>query len=389
MAQALPDCELLVVGAGPAGCRAAAQASDAGVNTLLIDAKRCVGEPSHCGEFVPKKVFSEFNIPYNPVVQSVLGMETRVLGDLYSDGGTLSHQIGQLACPERRLRLSAVSISGSAITDSPGFLIERVRFDRELAHEAAQRGAYVLNAARLCARDNDDGWVFARSNKTYRVNPKYVIAADGAASTVARLLKLPSHDFVVGAQLYVPLVGLLDRTLVFLDKQFHGGYGWVFPKGLAANVGIGVAMSAGMRPQQLLHEFMKYLVSARIVKHSIFGNSSGLIPVSGLRKHLVLGNVLFSGDAAGLTHPITGAGVGQALISGDLAGKHAASAIKSRDYQHILDYESELKNHFASVMGHALSKRRMMMEQWDSDDFPSLCEKFWVAFKGYKRRSYD
>ncbi len=389
MIQALPDCELLVVGAGPAGCRAAAQAADAGVNTLLIDAKRCVGEPSHCGEFVPKKVFPEFHIPYDPVIQSVSAMETHVLGVLRSDGSTLSHHTGQLASRERREGLAAVSVAASAIRDSPGFLIDRVRFDRELAYKAAQKGAHVLNEARLCARDNDQGWVFSRGTKKFKVDPKYVIAADGAASTIARLLKLPGHDFVVGSQLHVPLVDPLDRTMVFLDKQFHGGYGWVFPKGFAANVGIGIVMGAGMRPQQLLHEFMEHLVSARIVKYSVFATSSGLIPVSGLRKHLVFGNVLFSGDAAGLTHPITGAGISQALISGDLAGKHAASAIKSGDYQAILDYESEVRSHFANVMGHALFKRRMMMEQWDSGDFPSLCEKFWVAFKGYKVRAYD
>jgi len=389
MAKEFQKCELLVVGAGPAGSRAAARAARAGVATLLIDAKHRVGEPSHCGEFVPKKVFTECDIPTNSVIQSVSGMETRILvqDNRYVQHGSSERRRGE----SRNKYLCPVSVSEiqATFTPSPGFLIDRVRFDRELACHAAQKGACVLTGARLCSRERDGGWIFSCGNQLHRVTPKYVIAADGAASTVARLLKLDRPSYVVGCQLQVPLARPMDNTLVFLDRRFRGGYGWLFPKGVAANVGIGIAMTAGMSPQTLLHEFAECLICSGIVKHGILGTTKGLIPVSGPRKRLVVENVLFCGDAAGLTHPITGAGVGQAVLSGTLAGEHAAAAVNTGDPRHILDYERELREHFGNVMGHALAKRHTMMQEWAVAHFQSLCEQFWVAFKGYKRRSYD
>ena len=53
-------CDLLVVGAGPAGSRAAMRAASNGLQVILIDSKPRIGERPHCGEFVPYQVFTEF-----------------------------------------------------------------------------------------------------------------------------------------------------------------------------------------------------------------------------------------------------------------------------------------------------------------------------------------
>ena len=39
---------------------------------------------------------------------------------------------------------------------------------------------------------------------------------------------------------------------------------------------------------------------------------------------------ILAGDAAGTCHPITGAGVGNALISGEMAGEAAAEAVRGQ-----------------------------------------------------------
>ncbi|EQD30156.1 geranylgeranyl reductase, partial [mine drainage metagenome] len=45
--------DVLVVGAGPAGTRAASASAQAGVRTLLVDRREELGHPVQCGEFVP------------------------------------------------------------------------------------------------------------------------------------------------------------------------------------------------------------------------------------------------------------------------------------------------------------------------------------------------
>ncbi len=47
--------------------------------------------------------------------------------------------------------------------------------------------------------------------------------------------------------------------------------------------------------------------------------------------------MIFCGDAAGLTHPITGAGIPQAAFSGDLAGRATAAAVKAGTHQPLKD----------------------------------------------------
>ncbi|MBM3303453.1 MAG: geranylgeranyl reductase, partial [Deltaproteobacteria bacterium] len=106
----------------------------------------------------------------------------------------------------------------------------------------------------------------------------------------------------------------------------------------------------------------------------------------GLRERLVRDNVILCGDAAGLTHPVTGAGIPQAVLSGALAGRASAQAARTGNVQSLIDYESEIRAHYGGALGHALAKRRLMTRLWDHQDFSSTCEQTWIAFKGYSRR---
>src|SRR5512136_1734759 len=109
-------CDILVVGAGPAGSRAAAMAAEAGCSTLLIDAKPRIGEQPHCGEFVPARLFTEFHLNSDCIIQRVNFMETRVLG---------------VGCES-----SSKAVVKSSRIQSRGFMIDRIKLDRGLAREA-------------------------------------------------------------------------------------------------------------------------------------------------------------------------------------------------------------------------------------------------------------
>ena len=78
----MPDillCDILVVGAGPAGSTAAAAAAREGAETVMIDAKVRIGEQPHCGEFVPERLFSETAIEKTAIIQRVDSLETRLI----------------------------------------------------------------------------------------------------------------------------------------------------------------------------------------------------------------------------------------------------------------------------------------------------------------------
>ena len=358
-------CDIFIVGAGPAGSRAAAAVAQAGCSALLIDAKSRIGEQPHCGEFAPAKLFREFNLDSDCVIQSVNFMETRVLGPGCESG--------------------AEAVIKSSRTMSPGFIIDRVRFDRNLAREAAFKGATVMCAARLIGRESRS-WIIQGRGRKSLVTPKLTIAADGAASTVAAALGMKRSEFLQGLQMEVPLNSPLKDTFVFLDRDFAGGYGWLFPKGTTANVGVGIAPGAGQPTSRLLERFLEGLRKKGMVKPGRLAISAGLIPVSGLREKLVTDDVIFCGDAAGLTHPITGAGIPQAVLSGEYAGRAAAAALTADSNGPLIEYEDSIRGTYQGVINHALSKRALMMRHWNDHDFGIICEQTWIGFKGYKKR---
>jgi len=185
----------------------------------------------------------------------------------------------------------------------------------------------------------------------------------------------------------VPLNRPLEDTFVFLDRNFVGGYGWLFPKGTIANVGIGVVPRSGSTASRLLERFLDGLHKNGMVRPGRLAISAGLIPVSGLRKDLVVEDVIFCGDAAGLTHPITGAGIPQAVLSGELAGRAAAAALKTESTEPLIEYQKQIRATYNGIINHALSKREFMMRSWNDQDFVTTCEKTWIGFKGYKKRS--
>lgn len=379
------QCDILVVGAGPAGSAAAAAAARDGAKTVMIDTKVRIGEQPHCGEFVPERLFSETTVERTAIIQRVECMETRVT--------TRSKTVAREAIPTHHLAGTQNAAEWGlersegkrSEVPSPGFLIDRVRFDRDLAREAAAQGVTVFCAARLLGAE-DGGWIVQHGREKKVFRPRLTIACDGACSTVAAALALKPQEVLKGLQVEAPLAEPLNKTLVFLDQNFVGGYGWVFPKGKAANVGIGAIFGKQIRMGEVLDQFLDKLCSEGVIRRGVLARSGGLIPVSGIREKLVLDTVVFCGDAAGLTHPITGAGIPQAIFSGDLAGRLAATAISKDDPRYLWEYEAEIRSRYGGVIGHAVSKRAFMMDRWNDGDFEALCEETWIGFRGYRKR---
>jgi geranylgeranyl reductase family protein len=381
-------CDILVVGAGPAGSTAAAAAAREGAETVMIDAKVRIGEQPHCGEFVPERLFSEMGLERTAIIQKVDFMETRVIAA--GIGSTSArHCSSKVAgtCSSNQLNIRYVEKSEYKKSEipSPGFLIDRVRFDRDLAREAAAQGVTVFCSTRLVHAE-EGAWLVKHGSEMMILRPKFTIACDGASSTVAASLKLKPPVVLRGLQVEAPLVEPINKTLVFLSRNFAGGYGWVFPKGKAANIGIGALPGKSTHMGKTLNQFLGMLCRERLIRPGTLARSGGLIPVSGIRERLVLDTVVFCGDAAGLTHPITGAGIPQAVFSGDLAGRATAAALRTGDGCYLREYEAEIEARYRGVMDHALSKRALMTNCWNDPDFEAVCEETWIGFKGYRRR---
>ena len=91
--------------------------------------------------------------------------------------------------------------------------------------------------------------------------------------------------------------------------------------------------------------------------------TAGLIPASGMLKKTVSGSFILAGDAAGLTNPITGAGIYNAVSSSKIISDIAIKALKNSDMDLLSDIENEYLYTFGQSLQRAVTKRDELMKK--------------------------
>jgi geranylgeranyl reductase family protein len=345
--------DIVIVGAGPAGSSAAKAAALRGAKVLLIDRRQRLGIPVQCAEFVPQWTSRHVSFSSTCIMQEVEKMVTHL--------------------PGRRDEMK-----------SPGYMLDRSLFDKDLAASAISSGAKISVGTKAIGL-SDDGLIVARGSKKETIRSKIFIGADGATSSVARFVGKPSLKTIAAVQYEVVLSEPQNHVDVYFHKDYEGGYGWFFPKGKTANVGIGVVSSKASRLPRLMGDFLDALRGPKKLREiQIVSKTAGRIPCEFYEENLFK-NVLLIGDAAGHAHPITGAGILNAIIAGELAGKFGAEAIVKKDLSVLNNYESEWQETVGKSLCYGASKRRFLEEHWGEPgvDFETLIRKTWVGFKEY------
>ena len=349
-----PKVGVLVVGLGPAGACAARTAAASGASVIAVERRSVVGVPVQCAEFVP--------LPMG------------------------KHALASGVFEQRIDAMTTILPSGErVVSDFPGIMIDRASFDQALARGAREAGAEAsletildgVDAARSIA-------VVRRNGEVREIHYRVLVAADGPLSRVGASLGLTALETVDTRQYTVPLQRRYTHTDVFLSADYPGGYGWLFPKGNVANLGLGMdtRLAPDLKtPLDALHE---QLAGHGLVGTDILGRTGGPIPVGGLRERLVVDNVLFAGDAAGLTHPITGAGIAAAVISGEAVGLHAARFLAG-EAGALADYEEDIRDQFETTLGRAVARRRAMTRLWARPEAraDAMHRRGWIAFPEY------
>jgi len=294
--------DLVVVGGGPAGAAAALRARQLRpeARVLLLD-RADFPRDKACGDGIAAHGRDEL---------ALLG-----LGDLIADYR-----------PTRRL--AVVSPGGarvSATSARSNHVVPRKVFDARLVDAARARGVEVRrHQVRALAALGDhvvlDGTVTARA----------VVAADGANSTVRRLIGVspsPEKHTAIAVRGYADVPADDDVQSIFMQQDGWPAYAWSFPIGDGtANVGYGMLLprlhATGLPGKTVLHGRLAELlphVNARDLR-------AHHLPLSPGRPGPGSGRVMLAGDAAGLINPLTGEGIFYALLSGRLAGEAAVQA---------------------------------------------------------------
>jgi geranylgeranyl reductase family protein len=318
--------EIVVVGAGPAGSSAAIHLARAGREVLLVDRARFPRDKC-CGDGLTTSALRE-------------------LEDLGLDRGRID---SWLAVDAAHLR----SPSGREVTvplhPGPGTyaaVARRIDLDAALVDLAVAAGARLLDGTAVegvvqAPGPNDSGAsIELELADGERIRARYVVAADGMWSPIRRSLGLGAPGYLGewhAFRQYFAHVGPRAATelMVWFEPDLLPGYAWSFPlPGGIANVGFGILRGGPVKTREMKALWPELLVRPHIAAflgpdaepesvHKAWPIPARVeqAPLTGAG-----GRVLFVGDAASATDPMTGEGIGQALLTGRWAAEAIVAA---------------------------------------------------------------
>lgn len=342
--------DVLVLGLGPAGACAAAQAAREGCTVVAIDRKQVAGLPVQCAEFVPAMIGMDVADLKSSVRQRIASMTTFVEQD--------DPDIKQ---------------------NFPGHMLDRAAFDAHLVTQAMHAGAQCalgVSARRISPK----GMVSLSDGRV--IKPSVIVGADGPRSLAGRAIGQVNTALVETRQITVPLNHPHEATDIFLSADIPGGYGWLFPKGDVANLGAGVDPAHKRQLKSIVSGLHETLIARDQVGARVLGMTGGLIPVGGLLNpwRLIANTlVLLAGDAAGLTNPVTGAGISAAVHSGRLAGLAAAEMIGGNTSAPH-GYAEELDAVFGAALARAKQRRDALAATRPNKE---ELRRSWIAYPQY------
>jgi len=338
--------DVAVVGSGPSGSAVAKYCAEKGLNVIIIEKKKQIGFPSHCAGYVSKLVTRYFSVPKACIQQSIEKMRTHFPSGYY------------------------------ITADMRGWIVERSMFDKSLCIQALEEGADILINSE--AIETKEGKLIVKEkgkNKIIRINPRYIVGADGAASRVAKWIGIKQRRFANCMQYEIAGVSIETPEIAetyFSMEYAPYTYAWIYPTSkTSAKVGVGVI---GKNPFIYLNSFMKSIEKFKNAK--VFAIYKGLVPLSGIHEKILSGNILLVGDAAGVTDPITGAGI----LSGIITGKLAARAIAE---ENVEKYQAMVNKVLGKRLQRSLEKRKIFDEIKNDEELENMLPKLWVTFREF------
>lgn len=343
--------DVVIAGAGPAGCAAAYDLAAAGRRVLLLD-KRNFPRHKACACGLTRKTLKALRYSVEPVIERrCYHVVLQEAGPAFFEGARAADK-SQEVHARTRAPFCAMAV--------------RERFDHFCLQQTLAQGAEFLRVESLAAirefRSRVEIDVAMPDGTARSFRAPVMIGADGSNGQTRRLAaglahadtespgatdpretlaaSLPAepgwyaHGFALEAT--VPFSDLPRQLpagdhahdLVFDFSPIAGGYGWLFPKGDHVNIGVGgfVPLTPGAETMNgsrlqyeratraLLATYTRAKLGVDLPAH-VTGQYLGL----GGHRYVPRGRVLLAGDAAGLVDPLTGEGIHSAIVSGQAA----------------------------------------------------------------------
>ena len=336
--------DVIIVGAGPAGCTCAYQLSGKGLKIAIIEKDRFPRDKV-CGDAIGPDVVNQLFRMNKELIHKFKGLEEKM--------------------PSAGIRFYApdhkhfdLFFRKSPHTERAGHIIKRTVFDNFLFDQIKELpDVDVYQENKLKKVDIDNGLVTVVTNEK-SLKGKLIVGADGANSVVKNALtknKIDRKHHCAGLrQYYENVTGFDEHQHIELHfyKDIVPGYFWIFPlPNNQANVGMGMLSNELSHQKINLKEKFAEIIEKHPNIKDRFKDAKALetvkgfgLPMGSTKRSCSGDHFLLLGDAAGLIDPFSGEGIGNALRSARIAADHISKAFEADSFDATFNkkYDNEV-----------------------------------------------
>lgn len=348
--------DIIIVGAGPAGCTCAYQLAGTGLKIGILE-KDIFPRDKICGDALSADVINQFSRMNPELAQQFQKLVSK----------TTARGVRVFSASHQSLDVSLNNLKSS------GYVARRTDFDNFYFNQLNNLPDIRIFQGHKVIEVNsfEDGVVLKTDKSTFRA--QIVVGADGANSIINRKLigkQIDKAHHMAGLRQYFENVSGFheDHIELHFYKELVPGYFWIFPlPNGQANVGLGMLSSTVSKKQINLKQKLQDIIQNHPNVRHRFKNAKPMESIKGFglpigsRKRQCSGNrFLLLGDAAGLIDPFTGEGIANAIRSGRIAAGHLRKAFQlnrfDSEYNSLFDKEIYSKMWSELLMGRSLQK---------------------------------
>jgi geranylgeranyl reductase family protein len=285
--------DVIVVGAGPSGALSAYLLAERGYRVLILE-KDTFPRYKPCGGGITYRALALIPFPIDEVIESTVYK--------FHFSHRFKHQYTR-ECNEPLVVCTM-----------------RDKFDQFMVNKAIEKGAEFRQGAKVTGfMETFDRVLVHVEDMEYTAS--FVIGADGVNSITARCFQL-TEGIKKGIGIESEVRVDIEQWKRFSDTvcldwgTFVEGYAWVFPKNGHLSIGVGGPLNLA---KHLKKYYLRFMRSLNIGEVELLSFRTYPIPFRTDYSRVQTSRVFVSGDAAGLTDPMTGEGIYYALKSGSIA----------------------------------------------------------------------
>lgn len=318
--------DIIIIGAGPAGCSAALTLQNSKYSVALFE-KDTYPREKICGDGICDRSINTLRAIKESYFEEFLAIE-----------------------PKQCIKKTALVYKNHRFDlnfKSFGYTCRRIDFDNFLfslvTRDCLHISIYQNTPISSVAKAPNGYLVTTKTGDVYF--SKLIIVANGAKSSIeSSLTGIPYSKENQGVAVRAYYKGVADMKMDTIElhykKEFFPGYLWVFPISEdIANVGFGYHLQDAENFTETIQELFKKWIAndsslQKRFEHAepISAIQGGLIPYNRNSYNCHGDNFMICGDAASLIDPISGGGIGSSMLSGHFAALQAEDCCNTNNF---------------------------------------------------------